>query len=61
MACLWTNWSAGNSRAETEGCRRAPLWRRSYYDHIIRDEKDFLIRWNYIDTNPARWGEDEYA
>lgn len=61
MDCLWTNWSAGNSRAETEGCRRAPLWQRSYYDHIIRDEKDFLIRWNYIDTNPARWGEDEYA
>ena len=37
------------------------LWQRGYYDHIIRDEEDFLTRWNYIDTNPARWGEDEYA
>ena len=32
-----------------------PLWQRGYYDHIIRDETDYLTRWNYIDTNPARW------
>jgi len=36
------------------------LWQRSFYDHIIRDEQDYLTRWNYIDTNPARWAEDEY-
>ena len=24
------------------------------------DEQDYLTRWNYIDTNPARWAEDEY-
>jgi len=37
-----------------------PIWQKSFYDHIIRDEKDYLVRWNYIDTNPERWGEDEY-
>lgn len=37
-----------------------PLWQRSYYDHIIRNESDYLRIWNYIDTNPARWREDEY-
>ena len=36
------------------------IFQRSYYDHIIRDEKDYLVRWNYIDTNPAKWWEDEY-
>ncbi len=36
------------------------LWQGSFYDHIIRDENDYLTRWNYIDTNPARWAEDEY-
>ena len=35
------------------------LWQKSYYDHIIRDEDDYLIRWNYIDTNPQRWEKDE--
>ena len=37
------------------------LWQKSFYDHIIRDENDFLTRWNYIDTNPARWQEDQYC
>jgi putative transposase len=36
------------------------LWQDGYYDHIIRDENDYLIRWNYIDTNPARWHDDDY-
>ena len=30
-------------------------WQRSYYDHIIRNQRDFDEIWNYIDANPARW------
>ena len=29
-------------------------------DHIIRDDNDFLNHWTYIETNPARWTQDEY-
>ena len=36
------------------------IFQESYYDHIIRDEADYLTKWNYIDTNPARWADDEY-
>ena len=36
------------------------LWQTSYYDHIIRDEADYTVRYNYILDNPARWAEDEY-
>ena len=36
------------------------LWQRSYYDHVIRNEADYLRIWQYIDTNPAKWVEDEY-
>lgn len=36
------------------------LWQTSYYDHIIRDEADYLRIWQYIDANPAEWEEDEY-
>ena len=36
------------------------LWQRSYFDHIIRNEEDYLRIWQYIDTNPAQWAEDEY-
>ncbi|MCL2352811.1 MAG: hypothetical protein FWC55_09805 [Firmicutes bacterium] len=36
------------------------MWQTSYYDHIIRNEEDYLRIWKYTDDNPARWTEDEY-
>ena len=36
------------------------LWQRSYHEHIIRNEQDYLEIWNYIDGNPAKWAEDRY-
>ena len=36
------------------------IWQSSYYDHIIRNEADYLRVRQYIDQNPARWAEDEY-
>ena len=39
---------------------RTKLWQRSYYDHIVRHDADYLRIWQYIDENPARWAEDEY-
>lgn len=34
------------------------LFQRSYHDHVIRGEEDYLKIWQYIDTNPAKWTED---
>ncbi len=31
------------------------VWQRSYYDHIIKNEKDYNETWDYIDANPIRW------
>ena len=36
------------------------IWQRSYYDHIIRDEQDYIVRAQYIANNPARWCVDRY-
>ena len=36
------------------------IWQRNYYEHVIRNEKDYLRVCQYIDENPARWEEDEY-
>ena len=33
------------------------LWQKSYYDHIIRNEEDYLEIWNYIDSNPGKLWE----
>ena len=37
-----------------------PLWQRSFYDHVIRDEKDYLKIAEYIVTNPIKWADDCY-
>ena len=37
-----------------------PFWQRSFHDHIIRDEAEYLRICAYIETNPARWREDIY-
>lgn len=36
------------------------IWQRSYYDHVIRNESDYLTIWQYIDTNPTKWDSDEF-
>ena len=35
-----------------------PIFQRSFHDHIIRGENDYLKIWNYIDTNPSKWKDD---
>ena len=38
------------------------IWQRSYYDHIIRNEEDYLLHMQYIEENPKKWllGKDKY-
>ncbi|NLG85675.1 MAG: transposase [Firmicutes bacterium] len=36
------------------------LWQRSYYDRVIRNEKEYLAICEYIQTNPLRWELDRY-
>ena len=36
------------------------IWQRSFYDHIIRNEREYLIRVQYILDNPAKWSRDDY-
>ena len=36
----------------------ATVWQRNYYEHIIRDEKDWNAIHAYIAGNPCRWAED---
>jgi len=35
------------------------IFQTSFNDHIIRDENDYAIKWNYIENNPMKWLEQE--
>lgn len=34
------------------------LWQRSFHDHIIRNEEDYLGIWDYIEHNALKWEDD---
>ncbi len=36
------------------------IWQRTYYDHIIRNDEDYLRHIQYIEENPKKWKNDEY-
>ena len=35
-----------------------PVWQKGFYDHVIRNDRDYRDIWNYIEGNPAKWTED---
>lgn len=36
------------------------IWQRSYYDHIVRNENEYLKIWEYINSNAQKWQNDKY-
>jgi len=36
----------------------ASVWQKSFHDRIIRNEKEYLKIYEYIDNNPLKWAED---
>ena len=36
------------------------IWKESFHDHIIRNDRDLAIHWDYIEQNVNRWQKDKY-
>lgn len=36
-----------------------PIWQRGFYEHIIRNEKEYYEICEYIEQNPLRWMKGE--
>ena len=36
----------------------ATIWQRSFYDHVIRNERSLNAIWEYISDNPVNWEHD---
>lgn len=39
--------------------KNTSLWQRNYYEHIIRNEKDYFRIKKYIQDNPKQWSDDK--
>ena len=40
--------------------KKEVLWQRNYYEHIIRNEKEYLEILEYVKNNPLKWELDKY-
>jgi REP element-mobilizing transposase RayT len=45
-----------NTLRDTRG---SAVWQRNYYEHIVRNETEMNNIWNYINTNPLHWQDDQ--
>ncbi len=36
-----------------------PVWQRNYYEHILRNNEDYLAKCGYIQDNPMNWKKDD--
>ena len=34
------------------------IWQKLFHDHVIRNENDYPIIWEYIENNPVQWELD---
>ena len=48
----------GRFKSFTDNKYDGTLWQRSFHDHVIRGESDYLKIWNYIDSNAQKWEQD---
>ena len=39
---------------------RGKMWQRNYYEHIIRNNDEYLKISNYIKNNPKNWKDDRF-
>jgi putative transposase len=44
---------------EMRGTHGLSVWQRNYYEHIIRDNTDYIVISNYILNNPLNWKTDD--
>jgi REP element-mobilizing transposase RayT len=51
-------WSARKIN-EHQNTEYIPFWQRSFYDHIIRNEKELYAIRKYIRNNPLQWELDQ--
>ena len=34
----------------------SPRWQKGFFDHILRSEESYSVKWNYVRDNPVRAG-----
>ena len=54
----WFKYKLTSAINEEKG-KLEKIFQRSYYDHVVRNENDYLEIYEYIINNPLKWKEDK--
>ena len=54
----WMKYNITKEINQANNTQGNTIFQRSFHDHIIRNEKDYLKIWNYVDANAQKWKED---
>ncbi len=61
LATIIRSFKSATTKAfhEISGHSEERLWQRNYYEHVIRNERDYKAIYEYILANPMNWEKDE--
>ena len=51
----WYKYQATKEINQQLGGQAERIFQRSYYDHVIRNQRDYDEIWEYIENNPKKW------
>ena len=60
LSAIIGSYKSGVSRLARQAFPGLELWQGSFFDHVIRDENDLLVHYEYIRMNVERWQKDKY-
>ena len=61
LATILRSFKSATTKAYHEffGHSEERLWQQSFYEHVIRNERDYKAIYEYIIANPMNWEKDE--
>jgi REP element-mobilizing transposase RayT len=51
---FWKEWTSKRIKKEC-GIKRN-IWQREFFDHLLRNEENYVQKWDYVFNNPVRAG-----
>lgn len=51
----WYKYQVTKQINQLSGTQGERVFQRSYYDHVIRNQRDYDEIWEYIENNPRKW------
>jgi hypothetical protein len=59
LSAIVRTYKAAVTRRAKQELDSTTIWQRNYFEHILRDQKDYEHKAAYILANPLNWEQDE--